>query len=189
MGVRMTAHRDATASAVYEGVVRHRRHAPRAHGFRYRMAQLWLDLDEVDRAILSSLRENARISLQEISRRSGVSDATIQFRLRRLKSNGVIERFTIATSPAATGYAVTAIILVQTDGDRHDRTVSELVKVPQITEVYGVLGEYDLFLKVWCRSLDELKVIINDNIRSLQGIEDLHEIIVMERAKEAMPPV
>jgi DUF1365 family protein len=36
------------ASAVYEGSVRHRRHAPRAHAFRYRMAQLYLDLDEVD---------------------------------------------------------------------------------------------------------------------------------------------
>ena len=63
MGVRMTAHRDATASAVYEGVVRHRRHAPRAHGFRYRMAQLWLDLDEVDhlfdrRWLWSSRRPN-----------------------------------------------------------------------------------------------------------------------------------
>jgi len=147
------------------------------------------DLDEVDRISLRSLRDNARISLQEISRRSGVSDATIQFRLRRLKANGVIERFTIAACPAATGYAVTAIILVQTDGDRHDRTLAELVRVPQITEVYGILGEYDLFLKVWCRSLEELKMIINDNIRSLPGIEDLHEIIVMERAKEEMPPV
>ena len=38
------------ASAVYEGVVRHRRHAPREHAFEYRMAQLYLDLDEVDRA-------------------------------------------------------------------------------------------------------------------------------------------
>ena len=28
------------ASAVYEGVVRHRRHAPHPHAFRYRMAQL-----------------------------------------------------------------------------------------------------------------------------------------------------
>ncbi|QWT21802.1 DUF1365 domain-containing protein [Bacillus sp. NP157] len=37
------------ASAVYEGVVTHRRHAPHPHAFRYRMAQLWLDLDEVDR--------------------------------------------------------------------------------------------------------------------------------------------
>jgi DUF1365 family protein len=36
-------------SAVYEGVVRHRRHAPHAHSFSYRMAQLYLDLDELDR--------------------------------------------------------------------------------------------------------------------------------------------
>jgi DUF1365 family protein len=39
----------ALASAVYEGVVRHRRLAPHAHAFDYRMAQLYLDLDEVDR--------------------------------------------------------------------------------------------------------------------------------------------
>lgn len=36
------------ASAVYEGVVRHRRYAPHAHEFEYRMAQLYLDLDEVE---------------------------------------------------------------------------------------------------------------------------------------------
>lgn len=38
------------ASAVYEGWVQHRRHAPRAHAFRYRMAQLYLDLDELEPA-------------------------------------------------------------------------------------------------------------------------------------------
>jgi len=37
------------ASAVYEGVVRHRRLAPHPHTFSYRMAQIYLDLDEVDR--------------------------------------------------------------------------------------------------------------------------------------------
>ena len=35
-------------SAVYEGVVRHRRHSPHPHAFEYRMAQLYLDLDEVE---------------------------------------------------------------------------------------------------------------------------------------------
>jgi hypothetical protein len=35
-------------SAVYEGVVRHRRFSPHAHEFEYRMAQLYLDLDEVE---------------------------------------------------------------------------------------------------------------------------------------------
>ncbi len=39
------------ASAVYEGTVRHRRHAPRPHAFAYRMAQLYLDLDEVDQVL------------------------------------------------------------------------------------------------------------------------------------------
>ena len=38
-----------TASAIYEGWVRHRRHAPHAHAFRYRMYLLYLDLAEIDR--------------------------------------------------------------------------------------------------------------------------------------------
>jgi DUF1365 family protein len=41
---------NALASAIYEGRVRHRRHAPREHAFEYRMAQLYLDLDEIDEA-------------------------------------------------------------------------------------------------------------------------------------------
>ena len=36
------------ASAIYEGIVRHRRHVPHPHSFSYRMAQLYLDLDELD---------------------------------------------------------------------------------------------------------------------------------------------
>jgi len=35
-------------SAVYEGLVRHRRHFPHAHVFQYRICMLYLDLDEVD---------------------------------------------------------------------------------------------------------------------------------------------
>jgi len=37
------------ASAIYSGWVRHRRHAPHPHAFRYRIFQLYLDLDELDR--------------------------------------------------------------------------------------------------------------------------------------------
>jgi DUF1365 family protein len=36
-------------SAIYEGTVVHRRHLPHAHAFRYRMAMVFLDLDELDR--------------------------------------------------------------------------------------------------------------------------------------------
>ncbi len=51
------------ASAVYEGTVRHHRHGTRPHAFDYRVAQLYLDLDEVDRVfdrrwLWSSRRRN-----------------------------------------------------------------------------------------------------------------------------------
>jgi hypothetical protein len=36
-------------SCLYEGWVRHRRHAPRPHAFRYPLFMLWLDLSELDR--------------------------------------------------------------------------------------------------------------------------------------------
>ena len=50
MTMRPAATSFELASAVYEGTVVHRRLAPHPHTFRYRMAQLYLDLDELDRA-------------------------------------------------------------------------------------------------------------------------------------------
>ncbi len=42
--------RRMTASAIYEGTIRHRRFAVRAHEFRHRLALAYLDLDELDGA-------------------------------------------------------------------------------------------------------------------------------------------
>ena len=36
------------ASAIYEGVVVHHRYTPKGNAFRYRMSQLYLDLNEVE---------------------------------------------------------------------------------------------------------------------------------------------
>lgn len=43
------------ASAVYEGEVHHHRHLPRPHAFRYRIAQLYLDLDELEQVFAHRL--------------------------------------------------------------------------------------------------------------------------------------
>lgn len=59
----------ALASAVYEGRVQHRRELPRSHAFDYRMAQLYLDLDEVD-AVFAQHRlfSQGRRNLAELRR-------------------------------------------------------------------------------------------------------------------------
>lgn len=48
------------SSAVYEGLVRHRRHAECPHAFRYRVAQLYLDLDEIDQVFAGRWLWSAR---------------------------------------------------------------------------------------------------------------------------------
>jgi Lrp/AsnC family transcriptional regulator for asnA, asnC and gidA len=146
-------------------------------------------IDEMDRTILRHLRQNSRMSLLEMSRLTSISDATIQSRLKRMKGNGVIDKFTVILNPSATGFVVTAIMLVKTEADKHDKAKKALVDIPEVSEVYSVLGEYDLFIKVWSKSLEELNASINDKIRSIDGIEDLVEIVVVEIAKEESSPV
>ncbi len=152
------------------------------------MGKRW-DLDKVDSAILRLLQKNSRMSYQEMSKHTGISDATIQFRLKRMKARGIIDKFTVVANPALLGYAVMAVMLVQTDTDKHDDAKLALAKIPEITEVYSILGEYDLLIKVWAGSLTELNTVMNEKIRAVDGIEDLLEMVVVERVKEEMPPV
>jgi Lrp/AsnC family transcriptional regulator for asnA, asnC and gidA len=141
-------------------------------------------LDEIDSNIIKLLKQNSRMSYLEMSRRMGISDATIQFRIKRLKEHGIIKKFTITVDPASIGYTVAAIMLVQIDADKHDAAKNELSMISEIPEIYSVLGEYDLFIKVYARSLEDLNELINDKIRSIEGIEDLLEIVIVERVKE-----
>ena len=50
-------------SCIYEGWVRHRRHAPHAHAFRYKMYMLYLDLAELDRVRRNSTTDGGRFVL------------------------------------------------------------------------------------------------------------------------------
>jgi Lrp/AsnC family transcriptional regulator, regulator for asnA, asnC and gidA len=147
-----------------------------------------MDLDDTDRTILKLLKENSRMSFMEMSRMTGIADATIQHRLKRMRERGIVT-FTVMVEPEATGFAVTSVMLVQTDTEKHDEAKHALAVLPEISEVYSVLGEYDLLIKVWARTLEELNEFINEKIRAIEGIEDLTEIVVVEKVKEETPPI
>ncbi|HEY6893422.1 MAG TPA: DUF1365 domain-containing protein [Rhodanobacteraceae bacterium] len=86
------------ASAIYEGDVVHRRHTPRAHAFRYRMAQLYVDLDEVD-AILARrwLWSRERRNLAEFRRADFIEPHALSI------ADAVRARIAEATGEHATG--------------------------------------------------------------------------------------
>jgi hypothetical protein len=64
------------ASALYTGIVRHRRFVPRPHSFRYRVFMLYLDLGELDRAFRGRWLWSAhRPNLVRFDRRDHVGPA------------------------------------------------------------------------------------------------------------------
>jgi DUF1365 family protein len=85
-------------SAVYEGWVRHRRHSPHTHEFRYRICMLYLDLDEVDRLFAGRWLWSAGArNLAEFRRRDYLGDPGLPL------AEAVRERVQAETGKASRG--------------------------------------------------------------------------------------
>jgi Lrp/AsnC family transcriptional regulator for asnA, asnC and gidA len=145
------------------------------------------ELDDIDSRIIHSLVKNARITLSQMSKEIDVPDATISNRLKKLDKN-LIKQYTLILDLDKFGLKVTAIIIIQTESEKHRSVESKLAKLEEVSEVYSISGEYDILIKVWALSLEELNNIVNSKIRSVDGVEDLMEMIVMERVKEGVMP-
>nr|WP_319373774.1 Lrp/AsnC family transcriptional regulator [uncultured Methanobacterium sp.] len=146
-------------------------------------------MDEIDSEIIRSLVKNSRITLSQMSKEINVPDATISNRLKKLEET-VIKQYTLILDTDATGLKVTAIIIIQTESEKHENVEVELSKLEEVSEVYSVSGEYDILIKVWAHSIEELNKIVTSKIRQVDGVEDLTEMIVMERVKEGViPPI
>lgn len=66
------------ASAIYQGTVQHRRHAPHPHAFSYRIAMLYLDLAEIDQVFTGRwLWSNGHRNLAEFRRSDYLGEATM----------------------------------------------------------------------------------------------------------------
>lgn len=145
-------------------------------------------MDEIDLAIIRSLMKNSRITISQMSKEIEVPDATISNRLKKLEKD-IIKRYTMIPNWEKLGLEITSIIIIQTESGKHEDVKDMLSQLREVSEVYSVSGEYDLLIKVWVKSINKLNKLINKKIRSIDGVEDLTEMIVMERVKEDVPKI
>lgn len=138
--------------------------------------------------IIRSLVKNSRMTISQMSKEIEVPDATISNRLKKLEKTA-INQYTLILNHDILGLNVTAIIIIQTESERHENVKKELSQLEEVSEVYSISGEYDILIKVWAQSIEELNNIVNSKIRSVDGVEDLMEMIVMERVKEGVVPL
>lgn len=122
-------------------------------------------LDRIDLAILDHLSVDARASFAVIGARVNLSAPAVKRRVDRLRTRGVIDRFTVRLDPAALGWATEAFVEVYCTGSTSPMTMREAFeRYPEVVAASTVTGEADALVQVRAhdvRHLDEVVERIN----------------------------
>jgi len=123
-------------------------------------------MDGLDRRLIDLFAAEPRVGVLEASRRLGVARGTVQARLDRLESSGVITGWGPDLSPDALGYPVTAFLTLEirqetAQGGGHDAVGAHLAAIPEVLEAHTITGVGDLMARVVARSNADLQRVID----------------------------
>ena len=118
-------------------------------------------LDETNIAILSLLREDARISLAELGRRVGLSAPGARERISRLEQRGVITGYRAEIDPRALGYPIAAVVRVRPSLRQLQRIPEIASETPEVIECRRITGEDCYLLDLRLRTMDDLEDVLD----------------------------
>jgi len=147
------------------------------------------ELKTSDKKILQFLQDNARERLETIAYETGLSVATVQRRIKYLKSINVITKETAQIAPESIGYGMTFLIMVELERERVDQVDAFRRKArdePQIQQCYYITGEADFALIALAKDMDDFEQLTNRMFFDDANIKRFRTSVVMGRAKTGM---
>lgn len=148
-----------------------------------------MELTESDHVILGMLQRNARERLENIAFEAEISVATVQRRVRALKAAGYVERDAALLSPAALGFRMTFVILVELERERIDQLDAFRRKAraePQVQQCYYITGEADFALIALARDMDDYQALTHRLFFEDGNVKRFRTSVVMDRAKVSL---
>lgn len=136
-------------------------------------------LDTKDQQLLALLRANARTPVAELAKRLGVSRATVQNRMRRLQSRGVISGFTVKLGEEVQRPAVRALMSIGAESARESEVIASLRGNPNVAAVHHTTGRWDLIAEIETDSLAAFNKIVGA-IRLIEGITATETNLLLE---------
>ncbi|MFX0104583.1 MAG: Lrp/AsnC family transcriptional regulator [Candidatus Hodarchaeota archaeon] len=139
-------------------------------------------MDIVDLKILELLKENSRMSFNEISQQVGKTEATIRRRVKKLIEDNVIKRFTI-------DYVIDnkprtrATVKVEPDFKEIKRIIKELLVIEEITNIWRLSGDCGLFMKVEIPSIEQFNPLIEEKISQIKGVKIVETCFITDVIK------
>src|ERR1700740_84705 len=115
------------------------------------------ELDALDLALVTALRENPRAGALELSRVTKVARATVESRLDRMEKAGVITGYGPDVDVAAAGFPVRAFVTLEISQGALDRVAADLTTIPGVLEAYAITGSADVVATVAAQSHADLQ--------------------------------
>lgn len=128
-----------------------------------------MSFDALDARLLLLLTDAPRLGVLECARRLGVARGTVQARLDRLSTDGVLTGFPPELRLDALGYGLTAFAVLEIAQGRRGEVAEELAAIDEVCEVHATTGQGDLFVRMVARSNDDLQRVI-DEVVGAEGV-------------------
>jgi Lrp/AsnC family transcriptional regulator, leucine-responsive regulatory protein len=149
-------------------------------------------LDKLDRDILAVLQADARISLQELSKRVGLSSSPCWTRIRRMEASGVIEGYTVRVNPQALNLAETVIVQVTLDSHSDEALFAfgrALADIPEVLEALLVSGDYDYILRIAVSDTRDYERLLRERLYKIPGLRHSKSSFVLRSLKQSALPL
>ena len=144
-----------------------------------------IQIDKLDRSILSILMEDARTPYLEIARSCNVSGATVHLRIQKLERIGIIKGSRLIVDPIKLGVGICAFLGIYLDkGSSYEKVSEELKRFPEVVECHYTTGIYSVFIKVFCRDTDHLRRMLNEKIQAISEVQRTETLISLEQTFE-----
>ncbi|MFD1631315.1 Lrp/AsnC ligand binding domain-containing protein [Pseudopedobacter beijingensis] len=142
-----------------------------------------LEIDNLDIEILSILMNDATTAYTEIAKELIVSGGTIHVRMKKMQDMGIIKGSNLIIDPQKVGYDICAFLGIFLEkGSTYNEAVEKLKEVKEIVELHYCTGAYSMFAKVICRDTSHLRLVLNDHIQAIPGIQRTETIISLEES-------
>jgi DNA-binding Lrp family transcriptional regulator len=141
-----------------------------------------VELDALDRAILSALIEDGRLSQVELAERIPLSPTSIARRIRALEERGVIQGYRARTSRQALGLSVMVMVhigLTSQNEDLLEAFEKAVASAPSVVSCRLMSGEDDYLLTVLARDLTDYERIHKEQLARLPGVARLKSSFVL----------
>ena len=138
--------------------------------------------DIVDLKILELLKDNSRMSFNEISQSVGKTEATVRRRVKKLNDEGVIRKFTIDYS-VDNKPRTRATVKVEPDFKEIKRIIKELLEIEEITNIWRLSGDCGLFMKVEIPSIEQFNPLIEEKISQIKGVKIVETCFITDVIK------